>query len=77
MIFTSNQSLPPGLVLHPNKQLRDSGYTQNIEAEIEPRQHDKALSTAEHGLDATTNGPDLGFSEKQTRQFVKEAKRTN
>ena len=53
MIFTWNESLCPRVVLHSNKQLRDS---QNIEADIEPHQLGKALSTAEHVLDATTNG---------------------
>ena len=38
---TSNQSLPTRVAwvsLHPNKQIRDSGYTQSIEAEIETHQ---------------------------------------
>ena len=67
---TSNQSLPSRVVSYSNKQIRDTGYTQNLEAEIEAHQHDKTLSTAEHVVDATKKGADLEFSEEQPGQFV-------
>ena len=71
---TNSTCLRPRVVLHPNKHIRDSGYQQNIEAEIQAHLHDKPLSTAKDVLDATSNGVDLGLTEEQTRQFVREAK---
>ena len=71
---TKSTCLRPRVVLHPNKNIRDSGYQQNIEAEIQAHLHDKPLSTAKDVLDATSNGADLGLTEEQTRQLVREAK---
>ena len=52
---TKSTCLRPRVVLHPNKNIRDSGYQQNIEAEIQAHLHDKRLSTAKDVLAATSN----------------------
>ena len=67
--------LPPRIVLHPNKTVRDLGYTQNIEAMISPFQHEKQIKTAEALLAATNNGKQLGLTEAETRALVTTAKK--
>jgi hypothetical protein len=68
--------LPPRIVLHPNKTVRDHGYTQNIEAMISPFQHEKQIKTAAALLTATNNGKQLGLTEAETRALVTTAKKT-
>ena len=66
--------LCPRILFHPGKKVRDSGYTQNIEAKISPYQHDKMINSAQALLNATNNGKDLGLTEEETRKFVADAK---
>ncbi len=75
--IVSRQDIPPRIVFHPNKQIRDGGYTQNIEAKIFCHQHDKELRTAQDLLQATKNGAELGLTETQTVKFVDHAKKKN
>ena len=75
--IVSRQDIPPRIVFHPNRQIRDGGYTQNIEAKIFCYQHDKELRTAQDLLQATNNGAQLGLTETQTVKFVEEAKKKN
>jgi hypothetical protein len=62
--------LPPRIVLHPSRSVRDGGYTQNIEAKIAPFQHEIPLWTVEELLAATNDGLQLGLDAKETRAFV-------
>ena len=71
---TSKAELCPRILFHPCKAIRDSGYTQNIEARISPFQHEKMIRTAKALLDATHNGKDLGLTEEETKRFVAAAK---
>jgi hypothetical protein len=65
------------IVFHPNKHIRDGGYTQNIEAKISCFQHENKFSTAEDLLHATNNGAHLGLTKEQTIKFVTDAKMKN
>jgi len=71
---TSKAQLCPRIVFHPCKAIRDSGYSQNIEARITPFQHERMIKTAKTLLDATHHGKDLGLTEEETKRFVAAAK---
>ena len=73
----SRTNLPPRIVFHPNRSIRDQGYTQNIEAKISPFEHKRPLKTITELLEATQNGKQLGLTEQETETFVEKARGKN
>lgn len=72
-----SRQLQPRVVFHPSKNVRDQGYTQNIEAEISPFKHDLEIRTAQALLAVTNNGTDLGLTEEETLLLVADYKKKN
>lgn len=68
-------SFPARVVFHPNRVVRQKGYTQNIEALIQPHHHHMHYHTEAQILQATANGRQLGLTEEFTRQYIKNCKR--
>jgi hypothetical protein len=73
----SRPNIRSRIVFHPNKSIRDGGYTQNIEAKIKCFQHEVPITNAVELLAATNNGAHLGLDEEQTVAFVQDAQRKN
>ena len=73
----SRPNIRPRIVLHPNKSIRDGGYTQNIEAKNKCFQHEIPITNAAELLAATNNGAHLGLDEEQTVAFVQHAQSNN